>query len=501
MADLVGQGRIAVQFLTVRRHHFHHLRLPFRRGQTALECRLQHLDHDRRRGRRAWRGAQQGNDAAIGGTDDFRAELQQAAFDRVILDDLHALAGVLQGPVFHLGSRQIFAQGLQAVFRRIHHLLDQVFGQRNIVVAGLQHRLHIARADRTWQVGPRTVFQELRRERGKRAKQQGFLAIDDARVQMRHGHRRRTDGCLAVDLGRMRRHQLRVGRHQPLAADRHAAVALGFRNARLFQQRQRTAARADEDELGAHGLFLATGQVLDLDVPHAIGAALDVFHLVAQVQDHAMAVRQVFHEAAREVAEVDVGTDVHARCRHFLALVAALHDERRPLRDLRLVFRIQHTLEQVFLLQRGVALLQKGNIIVAPDKSHVRHIVDEGLRRAQVLVGHLVGPELLGNFELLVDGNGLLRFDAAIGRFRRVVQFGKRRVARARVVHRVRTFGGDGIEALDHFHRQRRVEFLEHAAQGGAHGAGAHQQHVDRFFGRGRRCLVTCRQDQARHQK
>ena len=299
----------------------------------------------------------------------------------------------------------------------------------------------------------------------------------------------------------MRRHQFRIGGDQPLAAHRHTAVALGFRNTRFFQQRQRTAARADEDELGAHGLFLAGGQVFHRHVPHAIGAALDIFHLVAQVQDHAVAVRQVFHQTAREVAEIDVSTDFHARRGHFLALVAALHDQRRPLLDLRLVFRVQHALEQVFLLQRGIALLQKGNIVIAPDKGHVRHIVDEGLRRAQVLVGYLIGPELLGYFELLVDGNGFFRLDAAIGRFRRVVQFGKGRVARARVVHRVRAFGGHGIEALDHFHRQRWIEFLEHAAQGGAHGAGADQQHVDRFFGRSRRGLVTCRQDQARHQK
>ena len=59
-------------------------------------------------------------------------------------------------------------------------------------------------------------------------------------------------------------------------------------------------------------------------------------------------------------------------------------------------------------------------------------------------------------------------------------------MAGARVVHRVGALGGDGVEALNHFHRQRRIEFLEHAAQGGAHGAGADQQHVDRFFGRGR---------------
>lgn len=72
-----------------------------------------------------------------------------------------------------------------------------------------------------------------------------------------------------------------------------------------------------------------------------------------------MAVRQVFHETAREVAEIDIGTDFHARRRHFLALVTALHDEWRPLLDLRLVFREQHALEQVFLLQRGIALLQK----------------------------------------------------------------------------------------------------------------------------------------------
>jgi hypothetical protein len=63
-----------------------------------------------RRGACAWRCTQQGDDAAILGAYDFGTELRQAAFDSVILDDLHALAGVLQRPVFHFRLRQKFAQ-------------------------------------------------------------------------------------------------------------------------------------------------------------------------------------------------------------------------------------------------------------------------------------------------------------------------------------------------------------------------------------------------------
>src|SRR5450830_401149 len=501
LADTVSQCRVAVQLLTVRWNHFQHFRLPFWGRQTVFKRFLQHFDHDRWRGRGTWRCTQQCHDAAIAGTDNFRTELQQATFYRIILDDLYALTGVLQGPVFHFRVRQVFAQGLQAVFRRIHHLLDQVFGQWNIVVASLQHRTHVASTDRGWQVDPRTVFQELGREGSEWAKQQRALAIDDTGIEMRHGHRWRTYRSFAVDFGVVLVDQLRIGGDQPLAADRYAAVAFGFRNAGFFQQRQCTTASANEDELGTYVLFLAVSQVFHFHVPYAIGATLDVFHLITQVQFHTVFFGQVLHQAAGQRAIVDVGTDFHAGSGNLLVLVAAIHDQRRPLLDLRVIFAVQHALEQVFLLQSSVALAQEVDIVVAPHKAHMRYVVDEAAWIAQVFMRHFIGPELLGNLELLVDLNGFLGFHVAVGRFWRVVQFHERGVAGTGVVHCVRAFGRNRIEALIHGNGQRWIQFLEHAAQGSAHGARANQQHIDRFFRRRRWRLVTCRQNQARHQK
>ncbi len=207
MADAVRQGRVVVQLLAIRRHHFQHLRLPGRGFQRILEGRLfQHLQHDRRGGRSARRSAEQGDHAAVGRTDDFGTELQDAAI-LAVLHDLHALAGRGQGPVFHLRVRQVVAQGGQAVFRRQHHLLDQVLGERDVVDTGLQHRTHVVGRDRGRHVDPGTVLQVLGREGRERSEQQGLLAVDDAGVQVGHRHRRRADRSLAVHLGQVGVHQ------------------------------------------------------------------------------------------------------------------------------------------------------------------------------------------------------------------------------------------------------------------------------------------------------
>jgi hypothetical protein len=254
-------------------------------------------------------------------------------------------------------------------------------------------------------------------------------------------------------------------------------------------QGQRRAAGADENEFRAHGLRRAVGQVLDGDVPDAIRAALDVADFMAQVQTHA-GVGQVLDHAAGQGAVIDVGTDVHAGRGHFLVLVAAVYDQRCPLADLRRVFAVQHALEQVLLLQGGIALAQVVDVVVAPDEGHMGNVVDEGTWITQVFLLHLIGPELLRNLELLVDFHGFLGFDMAVGCFRRVVQFSKAGMAGTGIIHRIRAFGANRIETLVHLNIQLGLQFLEHRAQGGTHDTGADQYHIDRLF-RGRRRRFT----------
>ncbi len=209
------------------------------------------------------------------------------------------------------------------------------------------------------------------------------------------------------------------------------------------------------------------------------------------MQVHALLLGQVLDHGAGQGAVVDVGADVHAGRGDLLVRVAAVHGQRRPLADLRAVFAVQHALEQVFLLQGGVALAQVIDVVVAPDKGHVRHVVDKGARVGQVAVLDLVGPELLRHFELLVDVDRFLGLDRAVLGFRRVVQLHEGRVAGAGIVHRIRAFGGHLVEALEHLDLQVGLQFGQHGAEGGAHDAGADQDHVDRFVVRRCRGLAA----------
>src|SRR6201999_155153 len=111
------------------------------------------------------------------------------------------------------------------------------------------------------------MLQEFAREAGEGPEQQRVLPTDDAGVEMRHRHRRRAHRRLAVDLGMVALVDFGIVAAQPDSADREAAIAPPLRYTGFLQQRQRTAARADEDELCRYRLFLAAIEILNLDPP------------------------------------------------------------------------------------------------------------------------------------------------------------------------------------------------------------------------------------------
>lgn len=57
----------------------------------------------------------------------------------IALDDLHALAGLPQTPVFSFGFREILFQRIQAIFIRQHQLPGQVFNQWVLLDADFGH--------------------------------------------------------------------------------------------------------------------------------------------------------------------------------------------------------------------------------------------------------------------------------------------------------------------------------------------------------------------------
>ena len=169
------------------------------------EAALEQVEHRRDRRRRTGRGAEQTRDRAVGGRDELGAELQHAALLLVLLDDLDALAGRDELPVARVGARHERAQRAQAVRVVRGDLADQVLHQVEVLHADGEHRDDVARPDRTQQVGPGAVLEELHAPAGVRAEHERGAAVDDPGVEVRHRHRGSADVRLAVHLRLVRR--------------------------------------------------------------------------------------------------------------------------------------------------------------------------------------------------------------------------------------------------------------------------------------------------------
>ncbi|MNV35955.1 hypothetical protein D3C71_1274160 [compost metagenome] len=266
---------------------------------------------------------------------------------------------------------------------------------------------------------------------------------------------------------------------EELAAHREAGVVLRFRDARHLQQLQRGATGTDEHEAGVGGRFGAGLEVLHRHVPALVRVLPQRADLMVEVQAEVRAVLQAGGQLAGDDAEVDVGAQRHPGRGDLLLRVAAFHQQRCPLLDLRRVLGVLHAVEQRVLHQRLLALVQVGDVVIAPDEAHVRGRVDEVAGLAQPAFLHLVRPELARDLERFGDADRALGLDAAIGQFRGVVQFGECRVAGAGVVPAIRAFTGDAVEALVDLDVPVRLQFLQVGGQGDAHDAGADQHHID----------------------
>ncbi|MNJ42456.1 hypothetical protein D3C77_374270 [compost metagenome] len=324
------------------------------------------------------------------------------------------------------------------------------------------------------------MLEELGGEACVRTEQQGGLAVDDAGVQVWHRHRRRADGCLAVDLGLVLLDHFRVVATQPLAADREAAKAFALFDARLLQQRQGRATGAEEDEAGVDFTAAAAVDVLDADGP-ATAVTAQAGDPLAVLDLGIRRAGQVLEQLVGQGAEVDVGAFHDAGGGDFLVGRATRHHQRHPLAHQRFVFGVLHLGEGMVLFEQLEALLQEAHAFVTFDVAQVRHRVDERPWRAECAFLAQVGPELPGNLELGVDVHRFLDVDAAVGGLRRVVQFTQPGMAGPGVVPRVGTFRGTRIHQLDDFQLDCRVEFLEQYGQGGTHDACPYQYYIDCF--------------------
>ena len=248
-------------------------------------------------------------------------------------------------------------------------------------------------------------------------------------------------------------HHFRVIGHQELTAHREARVVIRFRNTGLLQQFQRGTARTDKDKLRLDDVLgFVVFQIGNGHAPAVIRVALETAHFGAELQVEVLFFLQRRHQLTGNFTVVDVGTNFGTGRRHFLVRVTTFHDQRSPLFNLRVVFRVFHSAEQRALLQCGVARAQEVDVLLAPHKAHVRYGVDERVRVVQYAAVDLVRPELARNLERLVDLYRLLDTNGTVLFLRRIVQFHECRMAGTGVVPAVRTLLRHAIKALDHGH-------------------------------------------------
>ena len=302
---------------------------------------------------------------------------------------------------------------------------------------------------------------------------------------MRHRHRRRALRRHAVDLGGVAFGHLGLAAAQPDTAHREAREALGLGDARLLQQREGRAARAQEDIVGVDRPLLAGGLVLDLDAPAAARQAVQMGHRLREMDREFVLAFEVAQQVGGELAVVHVGAAHDAGGGDGLLGIAALHDQRRPLGDPGVVLGILHAVIAVMGAHRGVALLEEGLAIGADHEAHVRHGMDEIVGRGDGALLDQVRPELARHVELDVDLERLGDVDAAVGAHRRVVQLAVGGMAGAGVVPGGRTLLRFARHLLDHLEPEVGLQLLQEHAQGGAHDAGADQHHVDLLVAHG----------------
>ncbi|MNZ89055.1 hypothetical protein D3C78_1079580 [compost metagenome] len=131
------------------------------------------------------------------------------------------------------------------------------------------------------------------------------------------------------------------------------------------------------------------------------------------------------------------------------------------------------------MLQRRIAFAQEVDVVVTPDKAHVRHAVDKGFWIFQDVIFNLIRPELTRDFKRLVHHHGFADINAAVFFFWGVVHFGEGGVAGTGVIPAVGAFFRYAIHAFIHVDGPVWLQLMQVSPQSGAHDAPADQNHIN----------------------
>src|SRR5262245_18291072 len=117
------------------------------------------------------------------------------------LNDLDAQVGDGFLPIFAPRPWVEVLQRHKLLRSCLQHLADQIFTELPIVAIQRQHWQKIAGLHCPEEIQAGATLDKLTRESCIRSKEQGALVLDNSRIEMRLGHRRRTLGGLTIDLG------------------------------------------------------------------------------------------------------------------------------------------------------------------------------------------------------------------------------------------------------------------------------------------------------------
>ena len=187
---------------------------------------------------------------------------------------------------------------------------------------------------------------------------------------------------------------------------------------------------------------------------------------------------QVADQIAGQRSVIDVGAGDHAGGGDGVGIRTALDDQRNPVAQCLLVLGVFHAAVKVVSGQGCVSLLEEGDVGGAVHEAHVRHRMDEQIRRGDRLLADQITPELAGEIELDIDLERFRDVDAAIAALRRIVEFAQRGVAGAGIVPGVGAFQRRPFQHFENLDAQRWLEFLKKNRERGTHDAGADQDDV-----------------------
>src|SRR4029077_13312070 len=128
--------------------------------------------------------------------------------------------------------------------------------------------------------------------------QERVVPADDARIEVRNGHRRGTDRGLAVDLGMTPLVQRGMLTAQPDAAHGKPAIAFFLGDSGLLQQRQRAASGAEKDEFCGGRSPVAGPRVFCGPPPAPAALASDIVHVVGVMDGKAREPLEIADEMA-----------------------------------------------------------------------------------------------------------------------------------------------------------------------------------------------------------